>query len=130
MKTLLSSQRPQVSDFLAALASGLPRVGLWSAPVIVGVSGGADSVGLLLGLHELASGSNAQLVVAHAKHDLRLSAADDEAFVAALAGRLGLQMALIWLARLARGTWRWLTRRTIKLKQSCTGVCEAPDWWA
>ena len=93
MKTLLSSQRPQVSDFLAALASGLPRAGLWSAPVVVGVSGGADSVGLLLGLHELASGMNAQLVVAHAKHDLRLSAADDEAFVAALAARLGLQMA-------------------------------------
>jgi len=93
MKTLLSSHRPQASDFLAAIATGLPREGLWSAPMIVGVSGGADSVGLLLGLHELALHSSSQLIVAHAKHDLRLSAADDEAFVAALAGRLGLQMA-------------------------------------
>ena len=78
--------------FLAALAAGLPQHGFWSAPVVVAVSGGADSVALLLGLHRLAQGQGieSRLVVAHARHDLREEAAADAAFVADLAARLGI----------------------------------------
>jgi len=65
-------------------------------PVVVGVSGGADSVALLLTLHDLAgkfprSGLAVELIVAHLNHGLRGAAADeDQAFVEALAARLGL----------------------------------------
>jgi tRNA(Ile)-lysidine synthase len=55
--------------------------------MVVGVSGGADSVGLLLGLVQLVTGP---IVVAHAEHDLRAEAADDRRFVQALAAALGL----------------------------------------
>jgi len=75
--------------FLAGLAAALPPAGLWQAPVIVAVSGGGDSVALLLGLLRLAP-ADARLVVAHARHDLRPDAAADERFVAALAARAGL----------------------------------------
>ena len=54
---------------------------------VVAVSGGADSVALLLALHELA----APLVVAHLDHGLRLEAAADASFVQALADRVGLE---------------------------------------
>lgn len=79
-------------DFFEALAKGLPAHGFWSAPVVVGVSGGADSVALLLGLHALAPGQGAssRLVVAHARHDLRAEAAADAVFVADLAAELGV----------------------------------------
>ena len=76
--------------FLAALAAGLPWHGFWSAPVVVGVSGGADSVALLLGLHTLAAQAlpGGRLIVAHARHDLREAAAADAAFVVNLAAGL------------------------------------------
>jgi len=75
--------------FLSGLSAALPPTGFWEAPAVVGVSGGADSVALLLGLARLAP-PRARLIVAHACHDLRPEAADDDEFVAALAGRLGL----------------------------------------
>ena len=79
-------------DFLAALAAGLPQHGFWSAPVVIAVSGGADSVALLLGLQGLAArrGEPARLLVAHARHDLREEAATDAAFVMNLATGLGI----------------------------------------
>jgi tRNA(Ile)-lysidine synthase len=79
-------------DFLASLAAGLPAHGFWSAPVVVCVSGGADSVALLVGLHCLAAeqGAVPKLCVAHARHDLRDEAVADATFVADLAGGLGL----------------------------------------
>ncbi|MBV8083914.1 MAG: tRNA lysidine(34) synthetase TilS, partial [Chloroflexi bacterium] len=54
---------------------------------VVAVSGGADSVALLLALHELA----APLVVAHLDHGLRVESAADASFVQALADRVGLE---------------------------------------
>lgn len=75
--------------FLSGLSSALPRAGFWDSPAVVAVSGGADSVALLLGLARLAP-SGARLVIAHARHDLRPEAEGDELFVASLAGRLGL----------------------------------------
>ena len=80
--------------FMAALAAALPP-GFWSMPVLVGCSGGADSVALLVGLARLApAGAAGRLMVAHADHDLRPAAAADRAFVARLADRLGLQF--VW----------------------------------
>lgn len=78
---------PDAEGFLAALAAGLPPSCHGGFPLIVGVSGGGDSVGLLLGLRQIVS---VPIVVAHAEHDLRAEAAEDRRFVAALAAELGL----------------------------------------
>lgn len=79
-------------SFLASVAAALPAHGFWDSPIVVGVSGGGDSVALLLALHDLdPRGCSALVTVAHAEHDLRQSAAADGLFVAALARRLGLQ---------------------------------------
>jgi tRNA(Ile)-lysidine synthase len=84
---------------LPSLAAALPAHGFWESPIVVGVSGGGDSVALLLALLEVAPEGRADLLtVAHAEHDLRESAADDGLFVAALAGRLGLRFATRRLA--------------------------------
>jgi tRNA(Ile)-lysidine synthase len=70
------------------------KTGCNKMPVVVGVSGGPDSVALLLALHDLAGRSPrsclaVELVVAHLNHGLRGTAADeDQAFVEALAARL------------------------------------------
>jgi tRNA(Ile)-lysidine synthase len=56
--------------------------------VLVGVSGGPDSVGLLLVLKEL----GCELAVAHLNHSLRGAASDeDEEFTRELTGRLGVR---------------------------------------
>lgn len=86
--------RATADTFLAALAAGLPREGFWESPVVVAVSGGADSVALLVGLVRLAAAERrGRLIVAHAEHDLRDAAAADREFVAALAAGLGLAFA-------------------------------------
>ena len=74
-------------SFLSHLSAALPRTGFWEAPAIVAVSGGADSVALLVGLARVAP-PQARLIVAHACHDLRPEAPADRDFVAALAARL------------------------------------------
>jgi tRNA(Ile)-lysidine synthetase-like protein len=68
------------------------RKGAGPEPVIVGVSGGADSVALVLALHDLGrSGLALALTVAHLHHGLRENTADeDQLFVENLAKRLGL----------------------------------------
>jgi tRNA(Ile)-lysidine synthase len=58
--------------------------------VVVGVSGGADSVVLLQFLRDLAPECDLQLHVVHLNHMLRPEAADDAVFVRQLAHRLGL----------------------------------------
>lgn len=59
--------------------------------LVVAVSGGPDSVALLRAVHE-ARPDATRLVVAHLNHQLRGEASDaDAAFVADLAGRLGLR---------------------------------------
>lgn len=92
MPTLDMTPTPPATVFQAALAAGLPPHGFWSARTVVAVSGGADSVALLLGLYSLAQGQGAEprLLAAHARHDLREEAADDAVFVADLAARLGI----------------------------------------
>lgn len=59
--------------------------------VVVGVSGGADSVCLLLGLYDLRRQLGCSLVVCHVNHQLRGAAAvADEQFVRKLSARLEL----------------------------------------
>jgi tRNA(Ile)-lysidine synthase len=74
-------------SFLSDLSAALPKTGFWEAPAIVAVSGGADSVALLVGLARVAP-PQARLIVAHACHDLRPDAPADRDFVAVLAARL------------------------------------------
>ena len=62
--------------------------------VVVGVSGGADSVGLLQVLRQFAPEHDLQLHVVHLNHMLRPEAADDAAFVRRLAGRLNLPVTI------------------------------------
>ena len=79
--------------FLGPLAAGLPASHDWTFPSLVGVSGGGDSVALLLGLMRLAPGVAAsRLVVAHADHGLRAESADDRDFVRKLSENLGLRV--------------------------------------
>jgi len=82
-----------LEPFLRDLDAALPADGFWSSPVVVGVSGGGDSMALLLGLAGVAARRPArpQLVVAHAEHDLRPEAAAERDTVAAVASRLGLR---------------------------------------
>src|SRR5688572_1466985 len=70
------------------------RHNLWrpETRVIAAVSGGSDSVALLFLLHELHQRGDLTLdAVAHLNHSIRGAAADeDQAFVEALAARLGV----------------------------------------
>ena len=62
-----------------------------SRRLLVAVSGGADSVALLRGLHALAPERGLELVVAPLDHGLRgAAAAEDAAFVTALAASLSV----------------------------------------
>lgn len=72
-------------ELLAKAAKEKCRLSL-DDPLLVGVSGGADSLALLVGLESL--GYN--LVVAHLDHGLRPESAEDAAFVQALAENRGL----------------------------------------
>jgi len=82
-------------DLPETLAAALPKQGLWDWPLLVGVSGGADSVALLVALVSLASrrGARGRILVAHAHHGLRPEADDDLRFVVALAADLGVEIA-------------------------------------
>ena len=85
---------PPDDDLLETLAAALPKQGLWDWPVLVGVSGGADSVALLVALVSLASrrGASGRILAAHAHHGLRPEADDDLRFVVALAADLGVEV--------------------------------------
>ncbi len=90
---------PAASTIPEKLASDWPPERWRHTAAVVAVSGGADSVALLRGLAALAQQEPCgRLVVAHFHHGLRGKAADeDEQFVVALAGQLGLE------CRLGRG---------------------------
>lgn len=71
----------------ALCRAGQPAAG---GALVVGVSGGADSLCLLHALHALAPELGYRLHVAHLDHGLRVTAAEDAAWVAALCARWGL----------------------------------------
>jgi tRNA(Ile)-lysidine synthase len=69
-----------------AMGHGLPGAG----NLLLGVSGGADSVALLHMLHALADGRGWRLIVGHVDHGLRPESSEDASFVEELAAELGL----------------------------------------
>jgi tRNA(Ile)-lysidine synthase len=77
-----------------AVAAALERSGVRpGALVLAAVSGGADSVAMLRGLHELAPRAGVRLAAAHFNHRLRGSESDsDEAFVRDLCARLEIPL--------------------------------------
>jgi tRNA(Ile)-lysidine synthase len=73
----------------AKLAAGWPPIAWQDVTVLVAVSGGADSVALLLAMSALKTAGEGRLVAAHLNHQLRLEeSAADERFVVELCGRL------------------------------------------
>ncbi|MBI4042637.1 MAG: tRNA lysidine(34) synthetase TilS [Deltaproteobacteria bacterium] len=78
-------------------------------PIVVGVSGGSDSVFLLRVLHELAREAlaNAPLVVAHVNYGLRGKESDeDERFVRALADELGCSFEVLYPPNTWKGNFQ------------------------
>lgn len=69
---------------------------LWPSegPLLVAVSGGADSMVLLHCLVQIRPALGLELVVGHVDHALRPSSRDDAAFVAHRAGSLGLRVVM------------------------------------
>ena len=86
------------ATFLKKLDAGLQRCGFQEGRILVGVSGGADSVALLRGLaclSETESGgsratSNFEIVAAHIDHQIRDDSKDDAEWVRSLAAELKL----------------------------------------
>ncbi len=58
--------------------------------IVAGVSGGADSVCLLLALHALAADFDWSIAAVHINHGIREEAGEDAAYVENLCGRLGI----------------------------------------
>ena len=91
-----SRDRGATSTSLAnQLATAWPPADWQDVTVVVAVSGGGDSVALLRGLLELQPGGRGRLCVAHANHQLRGTAAEEDSqFVAGLAQAWGLECRL------------------------------------
>jgi len=90
---LNAKNNPKPDSFVEAVASFIDEKKLIepASHILVGVSGGADSVALLWALYELSlSGADFKLSVAHLDHGLRDDSARDSEFVAGLAEKLSL----------------------------------------
>ena len=90
-------QQAQEDPLPATIARNMSECHIMSAAgqnqpisLVIGVSGGADSVCLLHALARLSTALRLDLHVAHVNHDLRPEASEDARFVAALAERLKL----------------------------------------
>ncbi|SFH63580.1 tRNA lysidine(34) synthetase TilS [Planctomicrobium piriforme] len=81
----MTNDKSPLSD---ALQSALTALHIQDAPLLVAVSGGADSVALLLGLCDLRESLRLQLTVAHFDHALRADSAEDAQWVSQLAAGL------------------------------------------
>ncbi|MFW6152563.1 MAG: tRNA lysidine(34) synthetase TilS, partial [Verrucomicrobiota bacterium] len=112
------------------------------ARIVVGVSGGADSMALLYIMEELAEKLNLELIVAHLNHHIRGKEADkDEAFVFEAARNMGLQfvagssyvrriasrrsISLEMAARKAR--YRFLGKTVRTTDSSCAALAHTAD---
>lgn len=86
-------RRMKVSQFALQLRAEWQKLRLptMGEPIVVAVSGGADSTALLLGLDELVRAGNisVDLYVSHLNHGLRPQSAKDAKWVSNLAKRLG-----------------------------------------
>jgi len=78
---------------MAAVRRALTGPGIAAGQgLVVGVSGGADSVALLDAVVALAAARRLRVVAAHLDHGLREGSADDARFVADLCARLGVPL--------------------------------------
>jgi tRNA(Ile)-lysidine synthase len=94
-----SDGKLKMHDFVRNLLTEWRKLGLpfEDATFVTAISGGADSVSLLLALYELRKLKklNLRFVVAHYNHDLRGEESEkDEHFVKNLAGEFGFELAL------------------------------------
>jgi len=105
------TSRNRSTNFLDALRVGLRKCGFAGGRILVGVSGGADSVALLRGLAFVSeadaaskSGTNDgfELVAAHIDHQIRDDSANDANWVRELTGGLGLRCQVETVNILAR----------------------------
>ncbi len=79
----------RLSEFSTDVSYGLPSSWDWQQPVIIGVSGGADSIALLYSLAELSRREESpRVAVAHVQYDLRTEASCDREFVVEQAEKL------------------------------------------
>jgi len=102
-EVITAAETDAPAAYVAAVARALPSADFWTMPVLAAVSGGADSVSMLLALHRLVpADALGRLLVVHAEHDLRTDAGVDRAFVEGLAGRLGLRAVIRRLAVVPR----------------------------
>jgi tRNA(Ile)-lysidine synthase len=88
----MRTSHPTPHAFEAELAASWPAEEWAHVGVVVAVSGGADSVALLRGLHRLLDSQNTtgELVVAHVDHGLRPEAAGDQEWLRGQCSKLGL----------------------------------------
>src|SRR5271163_4122731 len=86
--------RDTEKKFLAAIEAALVRAGVGrGASIVIGLSGGGDSVALTSALLALRKRLGLKLAAAHLNHRLRGEESDrDEEFVRAMCARLGLQL--------------------------------------
>ncbi|MGC4114671.1 MAG: tRNA lysidine(34) synthetase TilS [Myxococcales bacterium] len=82
---------PPLHPLEAQVASSLQSLELRGTKLLLAVSGGADSVAMLLALQRLAPQASLELVVATVDHGLRAGSAKDCRFVARLAHKLGVR---------------------------------------
>ena len=87
-----SNARPGSNAVVAAVERVLIGRKVHDQPVVVAVSGGADSVALLAALNQLRTKLGLELIVAHFDHRLRAESGDDAAWVARLGRSLGLEV--------------------------------------
>jgi tRNA(Ile)-lysidine synthase len=86
---------PLPAVFEKSVAAGLPASWDWQQPMILAVSGGADSMALLRAIASIVpSAARQRVIVAHVEYDLRDTAERDRRFVIAQAERF--QLACHW----------------------------------
>jgi tRNA(Ile)-lysidine synthase len=83
---------PHHRDLRAELADALERCNVRDVPLVVGVSGGADSTALLLGLCECRVAHGLTLTAAHLDHALRPDSAADAEWVQEVCDRLSVPL--------------------------------------
>jgi len=81
-----------MASFLEQMTTDAIGCGLTNCRALVGVSGGADSVALLIGLDRLRNTLGLELHVAHLDHGLRNLSASDVKWVTRLCERLGYRL--------------------------------------
>ena len=81
----------------AALVQFWLKYNLEDDVIAAGVSGGADSMALVLGLHKLLSAQNKRVVALTVDHGLRAESAQEAAYVAQVMARFGIEHhILVW----------------------------------